>query len=103
MNPAEFFADLISIDYSSSENEDLTQKRLQHLVQAFKEHRLNVNGEFSDKVVAKPRKIAKDDATVKKARSKHEKVGWWKQFRLLLKRAWLQVYHKSICIFHFIL
>lgn len=35
VNPAEFFADLISIDYSSSKSENLSQKRIDYMIEAF--------------------------------------------------------------------
>lgn len=100
VNPAEFFADLISIDYSSSENEELTQLRLQHLVQAFKEHKLDININEGYNVIAKPQKLVKEGALTRRSQwFKQNKVGWWKQFQLLLKRAWLQVLPSRLILY----
>lgn len=88
VNPAEFFADLISIDYSSSESEHLSRKRIDDMLEVFankfstmpdlKDGNLEFGME-TDKVSIKSRRKAVT-----------RKVGWWKQFRLLLKRAWMQ-------------
>lgn len=88
VNPAEFFADLISIDYSSSESEHLSRKRIDDMLEVFankfstmpdlKDGNLEFGME-TDKVAIKSRRKAVT-----------RKVGWWKQFRLLLKRAWMQ-------------
>ncbi|KAK6931010.1 ABC transporter-like, ATP-binding domain [Dillenia turbinata] len=86
VNPAEFLADLISIDYSSAENVYSSQKRIDGLVESFAEvtstilyaapltRRLGFqNGKkFHQKMVVK------------------KQGGWWRQFWLLLKRAWMQ-------------
>lgn len=88
VNPAEFFADIISVDYSSPENESKTRKCLDSLVQSFREKsspELNeVDGQKQD--AASGLKPPRRKAIVKGAK----KIGWWKQFRLLLKRAWMQ-------------
>lgn len=88
VNPAEFFADIISVDYSSAENESKTRKRLDGLVQSFREQsspELNeVDGQKQD--AADGLKPSLRKAIAKGAK----KIGWWKQFRLLLKRAWMQ-------------
>lgn len=87
MNPAEFLADLISIDYSSAESVHYTQKRIDDLVEAFSKNTSNI-------LYATP--ITKSDAVkistkfVRKPIVKR-KGGWWRQFWLLLKRAWMQV------------
>lgn len=84
VNPAEFFADLISVDYSSPENETSTRKRLDNLVHAFeKQNSLEFNEVGSQKDV--PNTTGRKSITTRAKR-----IGWWKQFRLLLKRAWLQ-------------
>ncbi|KAB2097309.1 hypothetical protein ES319_A01G162900v1 [Gossypium barbadense] len=65
-NPAEFLADLISIDYSSADSVYSSKKRIDALTgpkQGMK---------FGKKIAAK------------------RKGGWWRQFWLLLKRAWMQ-------------
>lgn len=88
VNPAEFFADLISIDYSSSESEHLSRKRIDDMIEVFankfstmpdlKDGNLEFGME-TDKVSMKSRRKAVT-----------RKVGLWKQFQLLLKRAWMQ-------------
>ncbi|CAM6085848.1 unnamed protein product [Calypogeia fissa] len=84
VNPAEYFADMISIDYSSSEREDITRQKLASLVKAFSSKEI----EISDAVI-------EDTTDEKESRalvpvSPRAKIGWWSQFRFLLKRAWLQ-------------
>ncbi|KAG8503575.1 hypothetical protein CXB51_001544 [Gossypium anomalum] len=85
-NPAEFLADLISIDYSSADSVYSSKKRIDALVEAFSTQSSAVlyatpltgktgpkqGMKFSKKIVAK------------------RKGGWWRQFWLLLKRAWMQ-------------
>ncbi|XP_021293306.1 ABC transporter G family member 7 [Herrania umbratica] len=85
-NPAEFLADLISIDYSSADSVHSSQKRIDALVEAFatqssavlyaspltRQTGLRHGIKFSKKAVAK------------------RKGGWGRQFWLLLKRAWMQ-------------
>lgn len=88
VNPAEFFADLISVDYSSPDCEDSTRKRLDNLIQAFKKKTLNVYNE--DDASKQDATIVSKTVMVKTAVTRVKKIGWWKQFRLLLKRAWLQ-------------
>ncbi|XXG74246.1 hypothetical protein AAC387_Pa07g3015 [Persea americana] len=86
VNPAEFLADLISIDYSSAESVHYTQKRIDDLVEALSKNTSNI-------LYATP--ITKSDAVkistkfVRKPIVKR-KGGWWRQFWLLLKRAWMQ-------------
>ncbi|XP_010553966.1 PREDICTED: ABC transporter G family member 7 isoform X2 [Tarenaya hassleriana] len=86
VNPAEFLADLMSIDYSSSESVYSSQKRVHALIDAF--------AELSSSVVyATP--LGKGEQTRNSVRS-HKKTivkkkgDWWRQFFLLLKRAWMQ-------------
>lgn len=85
VNPAEFLADLISIDYSSSESISSSQKRINALVESF-------SLQASTPIYATSL-IGRDKTTegiqMRKA-FKHRKQGWWGQFRLLLKRAWMQ-------------
>lgn len=88
VNPAEFFADLISIDYSSHERETATRMRLEGLVQAFAKTTSNV---FSDDIKNQDTINGPVSACVSGASSNSaKKIGWWKQFKLLLKRAWMQ-------------
>nr|ATB19624.1 putative ABCG7 [Thuja plicata] len=85
VNPAEFFADLISVDYSSHQNEESSRKRIDYLVEVFaKKCADEIDGSLNLEM-----------QTTKIYRAPHKfvsprKVGWWKQFRLLLKRAWMQ-------------
>lgn len=85
MNPAEFLADLISIDYSSSESVYASQKRIDGLVESFSE-------QISEVLYATPllRDSSKTRVNLTK-KSISRKGGWWRQFWLLLKRAWMQV------------
>jgi hypothetical protein len=88
MNPAEYFADLISVDYSSSETEAATKEKIAGLVDAFAQKGVTLNNSFLDgankaeevKVeIQPPQSIA------------IQRGSWWRQFRLLLRRAWMQV------------
>lgn len=87
MNPAEFLADLISIDFSSSESVDGSRKRIDGLVESFAQQTspilystpLTKVGKFKTGIMS-----SKEGTIV-------QKKGWWRQFWLLLKRAWLQV------------
>lgn len=100
MNPAEFLADLISVDYSSAESVHFSQTRIDRLVAEFSQNALSIecisppNAWKNSKILTK---------FTEKSLTKH-RVGWWKQFRLLLKRAWMQVFviyfHMNL-IFHF--
>nr|ATB19625.1 putative ABCG7 [Callitropsis nootkatensis] len=84
VNPAEFFADLISVDYSSNQSEESSRKRIDYLVEVFaKKYADEVDGSLN---------LELQTSKIYTARHKFvpRKVGWWKQFRLLLKRAWMQ-------------
>lgn len=86
VNPAEFLADLISIDYSSADSVYSSQKRIDGLVESFS-HRL------STIIYATP--ITLDDLSKSRKRIRMRTVAkkkgcWWKQFCLLLRRAWMQ-------------
>ncbi|EFJ09064.1 ATP-binding cassette transporter [Selaginella moellendorffii] len=81
VNPAEFFADLISIDYSSPEKESASRKRVEAFVEIFATT-LYATRSLSGTEPA-PVKLSTQYVT-------QQKVGWWKQFRLLFRRAWLQ-------------
>ncbi|KAK3189627.1 hypothetical protein Dsin_029188 [Dipteronia sinensis] len=82
VNPAEFLADLISIDYSSAESVNSSRKRIDSLVESFSQR-------LSTIIYAPPISGRKDSKNLKKTIVK-KKGGWWKQFWLLLKRAWMQ-------------
>lgn len=87
MNPAEFLADLISVDYSSAESVNASQKRIDGLIESFAE-------EISSTLYATPltKLDRKDDTNLRKKTITKSKGRWWRQFWLLLKRAWMQVY-----------
>ncbi|KAG8046171.1 hypothetical protein GUJ93_ZPchr0008g13632 [Zizania palustris] len=84
VNPAEFLADLISVDYSSTESVQLSQKRIENLI-----------AEFSNRVtiteVIKPEGSGFSAKLIQKSNTKNRR-GWWRQFRLLFKRAWMQAF-----------
>ncbi|XP_061365024.1 ABC transporter G family member 7 isoform X2 [Gastrolobium bilobum] len=86
VNPAEFLADLISVDYSSADSVYSSKKRIDGLVESFS-HRL------STVIYATPITIddlSKGRTKVSKRTVAKKKGGWWKQFWLLLRRAWMQ-------------
>ncbi|XP_022733677.1 ABC transporter G family member 7 isoform X2 [Durio zibethinus] len=85
-NPAEFLADLISIDYSSADSVYSSQKRIDALVEAFSK-------QSSAVLYATPLTIktgSRHDMKFSKKIVAKRKGGWWRQFWLLLKRAWMQ-------------
>ncbi|KAK4762792.1 hypothetical protein SAY86_008560 [Trapa natans] len=85
-NPAEFLADLISIDFSSSESECTSRKRIDSLVESFLQ-------QTSPILYATPLIKSEKLKTVMRSTKKGiiiQKKGWWRQFCLLLKRAWKQ-------------
>ncbi|XP_024021590.1 ABC transporter G family member 7 [Morus notabilis] len=86
VNPAEFLADLISIDYSSSASVYSSQKRIDGLVESFSQQSSTV-------LYATPIAIRETSKSSTKFNQKsivRKKGGWWRQFWLLLKRAWMQ-------------
>ncbi|KAL0296648.1 UNVERIFIED_CONTAM: ABC transporter G family member 7 [Sesamum radiatum] len=85
VNPAEFLADLISVDYSSAESVNASQKRIDALVESFAD-------QMSSTLYATSltRLDTKDDTNLRKKASTKNKGHWWRQFCLLLKRAWMQ-------------
>lgn len=94
VNPAEFLADLISIDYSSSDSVYSSQKRTNGLVESFSLRQSTI-------IYATP--ITLDDLSKSRKRISQRSVaktkgGWWKQFRLLLRRAWMQVSFSIHCL-----
>lgn len=87
VNPAEFLADLISVDYSSTESVYSSQKRIDGLVESF-------SLQMSPTLFATP--LSGDSYYGSSIRIRNKpvvkrKIGWWRQFCLLLKRAWMQV------------
>lgn len=87
MNPAEFLADLISIDYSSAESVHSSQKRIDDLVEAFA-NRIPITECISPITILGTSKFP---AKVGRKTLVKKRSGWWRQFWLLLKRAWMQV------------
>uniref|UniRef100_A0A5B7B222 ABC transporter G family member 7 n=1 Tax=Davidia involucrata TaxID=16924 RepID=A0A5B7B222_DAVIN len=86
VNPAEFLADLISIDYSSAESVYSSQKRIDGLVESFSQQTSTI-------LYATPltgREAVKNSMNLRKKSIVKRKGGWWRQFWLLLKRAWMQ-------------
>ncbi|XVE92069.1 hypothetical protein REPUB_Repub01dG0065700 [Reevesia pubescens] len=90
-NPAEFLADLISIDYCSADSVYSSQKRIDALVEAF-------STQSSVVLYATPlsgKTGARHGMKFSKKTVSKRKGGWWRQFWLLLKRAWMQA---LICV-----
>lgn len=86
VNPAEFLADLISVDYSSSDSIHSSQKRIDGLIDAF-------SRQSSSFIYATP--LTNGDSFTEGIKFDRngrvrKKGGWWRQFRLLLRRAWMQ-------------
>ncbi|KAF7808788.1 ABC transporter G family member 7 [Senna tora] len=88
VNPAEFFADLVSIDYSSAESVYSSQKRIDGLVESFSQRIPTI-------IYATPitrEELSKVGIKISKRTVAKKKGGWWRQFWLLLKRAWMQAF-----------
>ncbi|XVF02815.1 hypothetical protein REPUB_Repub04eG0206600 [Reevesia pubescens] len=85
-NPAEFLADLISIDYSSADSVYSSQKRIDALVEAF-------STQSSVVLYATPlsgKTVPRHGMKFSKKTVAKQKGCWWRQFWLLLRRAWMQ-------------
>ncbi|KAF3431685.1 hypothetical protein FNV43_RR26417 [Rhamnella rubrinervis] len=82
VNPAEFLADLISIDYTSAASVYSSRKRIDGLVESF-------SLQASTILYATP--ITRRQIFQTSNKSIVKKGCWWRQFWLLLKRAWMQV------------
>ncbi|CAM0878842.1 unnamed protein product [Alopecurus aequalis] len=87
-NPAEFLADLISTDYSSAESVQSSQKRIENLIDEFANKVLIT--EFNSPV-AQSEGSEFSTKLSQKSTSKQRR-GFWRQFRLLFKRAWMQAF-----------
>ncbi|KAA8529081.1 hypothetical protein F0562_033431 [Nyssa sinensis] len=86
VNPAEFLADLISIDYSTAESVYSSQKRIDGLVESFSQQTPTI-------LYATPlarREAVKNSMNARKKSIVKREGGWWRQFWLLVKRAWMQ-------------
>ncbi|KAF9625584.1 hypothetical protein IFM89_024357 [Coptis chinensis] len=88
VNPAEFLADLISVDYSSAESVYSSQKRIDGLVEAFSR---NTSTILYATPLTRKQDFSINTKFIKKSVIKR-KGNWWRQFRLLLKRAWMQAF-----------
>ncbi|OWM70345.1 hypothetical protein CDL15_Pgr004482 [Punica granatum] len=87
VNPAEFLADLISIDYSSSESVYFSHKRIDGLVESFAQQNPPI---LYATTLTRMDKFKAGIMSSRKGTIVQRKGGWWRQFWLLLKRAWLQ-------------
>ncbi|KAG6757690.1 hypothetical protein POTOM_038012 [Populus tomentosa] len=85
VNPAEFLADLISIDYSSAESVYSSRKRIDGLVESFSQQSSTI-------LYATPltRKEDSKKSSRKTGVKGKGKGSWWREFWLLLRRAWMQ-------------
>lgn len=92
-NPAEYFADLISIDYSSSENEAATRKKVAELVDAFASKQAKPTTENHIPVATYI--DSDDESSVLHDTVAVNKGGFLWQFQLLLRRAWRQTTRDS--------
>uniref|UniRef100_A0A0E0JDG4 ABC transporter domain-containing protein n=1 Tax=Oryza punctata TaxID=4537 RepID=A0A0E0JDG4_ORYPU len=88
VNPAEFLADLISVDYSSAESVQSSQKRIENLIEEFSN---KVAITESNSSLTNPEGSEFSPNLIQKSTTKHRR-GWWRQFRLLFKRAWMQAF-----------
>uniref|UniRef100_A0A8R7PEJ2 Uncharacterized protein n=1 Tax=Triticum urartu TaxID=4572 RepID=A0A8R7PEJ2_TRIUA len=87
-NPAEFLADLISTDYSSAESVQSSHKRIENLIDDFSNKVLIT--EFNSPVTqSEGSEFSTKPA--QKSTSKQRR-GWWRQFRLIFKRAWMHAF-----------
>ncbi|KAM7484628.1 hypothetical protein LguiA_000637 [Lonicera macranthoides] len=86
VNPAEFLADLISVDYSSAESVYTSHKRIDGLVELFSQQTSSILYATS-----LTRRVSfKNTTNKRKTTIVKGKGSWWRQFCLLLKRAWMQ-------------
>lgn len=86
VNPAEFLADLISVDYSSSSSIHSSQKRIDGLVEAFS--RQSASYIYATPLISGNKFLGGMKFGRKEPMKK--KGGWCRQFQLLLRRAWMQ-------------
>lgn len=84
--------DLISIDYSSADSVYSSQKRIDALVEAFSTQSSAVL--YATPLTRKTGPV--HDMKFRKKIVAKGKGGWWRQFWLLLKRAWMQVRFSTI-------
>ncbi|CAL5382179.1 unnamed protein product [Camellia sinensis] len=86
VNPAELLADLMSIDNSSAESVYSSQKRIHGLVESFSQQTSSIL--YATPLVR--RETSRNSMNLRKKTIVKKKGGWWRQFWLLLKRAWMQ-------------
>ncbi|XP_042505533.1 ABC transporter G family member 7-like [Macadamia integrifolia] len=86
VNPAEFLADLISIDYTSSDTIYFSQKKIDGLVEAFSQKTSTIL--YATPLIRS--EVFRSTTRLGRKSVVKRKVGWWRQFWLLLKRAWMQ-------------
>uniref|UniRef100_A0A383W6T5 ABC transporter domain-containing protein n=1 Tax=Tetradesmus obliquus TaxID=3088 RepID=A0A383W6T5_TETOB len=89
-NPAEFVADLISIDYSSPEVEEESKARVQGLVDAWA---ASAGGKAAAEAAAAHKHMSRTPSGELALGSVNSGpvAGWARQFRLLLRRSWRQI------------
>eukprot|EP00741_Cyanophora_paradoxa_P004227 tig00000789_g4105.t1 len=95
-NPAEFFADLISIDYSSDESLHESRARVRRLTDAWARRTAAAHAR-DEKEAAAESDGTDDDAgglgwalAARAAKEEGSRPDWWEQFQLLLTRSWRQ-------------
>ncbi len=93
MNPAEYFADLISVDYSSSETEAATKEKIAGLVDAFAQKGVKLNHSFLNGAIKAEEEMKVEIQPPQIVAI--QRGSWWRQFRLLLRRSWMQVWLSS--------
>ncbi|XP_024394887.1 ABC transporter G family member 7 [Physcomitrium patens] len=87
-NPAEYFADLISIDYSSSDNEIAARKKVADLVEAFASKQKKIGRD--NPLTALDLLMDPDDEKFIHDTVVSNRSGFLWQFQMLLRRAWRQ-------------
>lgn len=85
-NPAERYLELISVDYSSNETITQSEKRINKLVQGFKNSKHNQNG-----TIATTQQNANGSMPETTQGTLVKRVGLIGQVRVLLSRAWKQI------------
>ncbi|XP_011015281.1 PREDICTED: ABC transporter G family member 7-like isoform X2 [Populus euphratica] len=85
VNPAEFLADLISVDYSSADSVYSSRKRIDGLVESFSQQSSTIL--YATPLIRKEgsKKLSRKTSVKGKG-----KGSWWRGFWLLLRRAWMQ-------------
>ncbi|KAJ4794289.1 ABC-2 type transporter family protein [Rhynchospora pubera] len=91
VNPAEFLADLISIDYSSTEGVFSSRKRIDELIEVFAT-RVPINDCTSPVMKLNGADMGAKAGRKFVVKKRSGPQGWWRQFRLLLNRAWMQAF-----------